>query len=146
MTIFVNQFIRSVLRNPPEWHKIIYDTKYNIWCSNSRHIIHFMSCRVHVVFHSFKFPWAPKLECKVEWHGWHQLNENIVCAQHKETILESIMNVVEKTYMIVYIYTLTTTSCEFFHLNSYCEYDMTMFVTCNCLLEETFHHWNVYGC
>jgi len=25
-----------------------------------------MSCRVYVVFHSFKLPWAPKLDCKVE--------------------------------------------------------------------------------
>ena len=26
-------------------------------------------CRVHVVFHSFKHPGSPKLECKVEWNS-----------------------------------------------------------------------------
>ena len=82
--------------------------------SHPWHTIHIMSCRVYVVFHSFKLTWAPKLEDKVE--------SGMVDIKSMRTkyvlLLESIMNIVEKTYMItLYIYTrtctLTTTSCKF---------------------------------
>jgi hypothetical protein len=89
--------IRKLIHEMCHWKTYHNDTKYHMT------LIHLMSCRVHVVFHSFKLSWAPKLVCKVEWNGWHRMNKYRVCAQNIETILESIMNIVEKTYMIILI-------------------------------------------
>ena len=112
--------------------------------------LHFMSCRVHVVFPFIQTSLSPKLECKVKWNGWHQINENGVRAQNIETILESLMNIVEKTYMTIsthtHTHTLTTTSYRFSHLNSYRKLDITTFVFCNRLLNETFHLLKIYRC
>ena len=64
-----------------------------------------------------------------------------------ETILELIMYMVEKTYMIaIHTLTLITTSYKFAHVNSYRELNRKFFVTCICLLDEAFHPLKTYGC
>ena len=114
MTIFVNSFIRSVIRILTH-----IDIKYHMILDTIFGVVPWTHYPLYVIYSPCSFPFiqtslSPKAWM---WSGVEWLTK---------TILESITNIVEKTYMITHTH-LIPPLIKFSHLNYYCELDMTIF-------------------